>query len=141
MWPTCGTHNNNNNNNSGFIVRFIVRRPYQGRPHWQRHRSKSTQARNLENRSQEGRVVFVSLVRLSHVSGCHMCYMCPTCVVPISHVHPHVRNIFHMRDKCEVLQTHVDITCFTCDPHMSPHVATCEAHVGSYLLTLRSHVK
>jgi len=47
-------------NNSGFIVRFMVQRPYQGRPHWQWDWSKSTQARSQESQSQEGGVVFVS---------------------------------------------------------------------------------
>ena len=47
----------------------------------------------------------------------HVAHMWPTCVVPISRGYPHVRNIFQMWDTCEVLQTHVDIMCPTCDPH------------------------
>ena len=68
-------------------------------------------------------------------------HMCPTCVVPISHVYPHVRKIFHMWDTCAVLQTHVDIVRVSHVTHVNPHVATCDADVDSYLLTLRSHAQ
>jgi len=68
----------------------------------------------------------------------------PACVVPISHVYPHVRIIFHMMwDTCEILQTHVDIVCPTCDSH-EPTCGymwgSCELLSLSIMLTYGMHV-
>ena len=44
-------------------------------------------------------------------------HRCSTCVVPMSHVYPHVMKNCHMWDTCEVGQTYVDVVCPTRDLH------------------------